>query len=115
MLDYSVTFNKTHLPHLNQAQLLYAYIELRPRQVEVTSQLPLNICLALDKSGSMSGEKLKQLKRALESLIRQLQPNDMISIVGFDSKTKILAEAMNGNEQSNLINKVNTLKAGGGT
>jgi len=46
-------------------------------------RVPLNLSLALDISGSMSGSKLDMLKATVSKLIQQLNEKDTLSIVSF--------------------------------
>lgn len=45
---------------------------------------PVNICLVVDKSGSMSGDKLVHLKNALNRYISTLRDDDILSLILFD-------------------------------
>ena len=47
-------------------------------------RLPLNLSLALDRSGAMEGEILDYARRACAYIVDLLEPNDLISIVIFD-------------------------------
>jgi len=53
----------------------------------------LNICLAIDCSGSMQGEKIEQAKESAIILARSLSPNDLISIVTFEYKVKVFVSS----------------------
>jgi Ca-activated chloride channel family protein len=46
-------------------------------------RLPLNLVLALDASGSMAGDKLESVKRAVNLVIDHLVENDGLNIIGF--------------------------------
>ena len=45
---------------------------------EVVRRTPVNIALVLDKSGSMTGEKLRKAKDAALASIERLGPNDIV-------------------------------------
>ena len=51
--------------------------------------MPSDVVLVLDTSGSMTGEKLADAKRAAHSLLHQLGPDDRAAIVGFDGVPKL--------------------------
>lgn len=57
---------------------------------ELDSNVPLNLCLILDKSGSMSGTAINTVKQAVERLLDQLKPGDRISVVTFDDSAQVL-------------------------
>lgn len=52
--------------------------------------LPKYIVFVLDTSTSMSGEKLDQLKQAMDNILSQLHNNDLFSLVEFNTNTQVL-------------------------
>ena len=56
-----------------------------------TTRPPINVSLVLDRSGSMSGEKLALAKRATESALRLLGPADRFSLVTYDDVVEVVA------------------------
>lgn len=114
-MEFSGLFNKAFLPYMAQPQLLYAYFEARPGRSGTTVRLPLNFSLVLDRSGSMSGQKIKQLREAVRTLIGRLEPTDTVSVVAFNSHSDILIPATNASNQAALSDRIGHLEAGGGT
>jgi Ca-activated chloride channel family protein len=53
--------------------------------------IPKDIVFVIDRSGSMSGEKMEQAKEALQFILRQLGEKDRFSIVDFDDVVDVLA------------------------
>ncbi|MGC9394464.1 MAG: VWA domain-containing protein [Anaerolineae bacterium] len=53
--------------------------------------LPKDIVFVIDRSGSMSGDKIEQARNALHFILDQLNPNDRFSIVSFDDQIEPLA------------------------
>ena len=51
---------------------------------------PVNLCIVLDRSGSMQGEKLEQAKRAAIEALNHLGEGDIFSLVIFDDKIETL-------------------------
>ncbi|XP_021364808.1 inter-alpha-trypsin inhibitor heavy chain H1-like [Mizuhopecten yessoensis] len=47
---------------------------------------PKNAVFILDKSGSMSGTKIRQLRKAMRTILSQLEPADNFNIITFDSR-----------------------------
>lgn len=56
-----------------------------------TDSIPKDIVFVIDRSGSMSGEKMEQAKEALQFILRQLGEKDRFSIVDFDDVVDVLA------------------------
>lgn len=74
---------------------------------------PLDIALVLDRSGSMSGQKLDIARRATAEFIRSLDPRDTISVVTYDSRIDIVAARSHPSEE--LANRVAQIEPGGNT
>lgn len=51
---------------------------------------PVDLAFALDRSGSMDGEKIRLVKEAVAVALDQLDDHDQISLVTFDSEVEVL-------------------------
>ncbi|HOU41794.1 MAG TPA: VWA domain-containing protein, partial [Promineifilum sp.] len=117
-MEFSGLFNKSFLPYMAQPQLLYAYFEARPgggTRGASTARLPLNFSLVLDRSGSMSGPKITQLREAVRTLIGRLEPTDTVAVVAFNAHSDVLIPATNAGNRAVLSERIGRLEAGGGT
>ena len=83
--------------------------EDRPRE------LPLNLCLVLDRSGSMSEKPLEMVKEAAISIIEKLKPSDRISIVTFDHRAKVIIPNQEVKDIDPIRQKIRLMVADGGT
>jgi Ca-activated chloride channel family protein len=63
------------------------------------AQVPLEVYLVLDLSGSVQGEALAQLKRAANALVDGLVPADRVALLTF-SKTVTVAQELTSNFQA---------------
>jgi Ca-activated chloride channel homolog len=79
------------------------------------SAAPLNLCLVLDRSGSMQGKPLETVKQAAKDLINQLTPGDRLSIVTFDHQALVLAPNQEIGDRTPLLAQIDSLKSAGGT
>ncbi len=77
--------------------------------------LPLNLCLVLDCSGSMKGKPLETVKQAAISIIEKLQPGDRISIIAFNHEAKIIVPYQPIADIDRIKYQINKLEAEGGT
>jgi Ca-activated chloride channel family protein len=108
--------HKDSVPVLAQPQLAYVLLEIMPTQVMANVQMPLNFCFVLDKSGSMAEDnKIGQLREAVKYAIDLLQPNDIVSIIAFESSPRVLVASQSAHDKNRLKREVDRLDAGGGT
>ena len=82
---------------------------------DMTKDLPLNLCLVLDRSGSMSDRPLEMVKEAAIGIIEKLKPGDRISIVTFDHRAKVIVPNQLVNNIEPIKQKIRLMVADGGT
>ncbi|MDJ0590289.1 MAG: VWA domain-containing protein [Pleurocapsa sp. MO_226.B13] len=80
-----------------------------------SQDLPLNLCLVLDRSGSMSEKPLTMVKEAAIGIIEKLKPSDRISIVTFDHRAKVIVPNQVVNDIEPIKQKIRLMVADGGT
>ncbi len=107
--------SRSAVPILDQPQLIYLLTEIIPEPTTTTERLPINFALVLDRSGSMAGEKLTTMQEAVKRIIEQLDDQDIISIVTFESRIDILASAASAKDKTGLKRLVERIRDGGGT
>ena len=67
-----------------QETSLYILVKVTgPRGDGQRQPLPLNLSVVIDRSGSMSGQKLKYVKMAAQELVRGLSAKDRLSLVSY--------------------------------
>jgi Ca-activated chloride channel family protein len=96
-------------------QLNYVLLEVIPVGEGEPQSAPLNLCLVLDRSGSMAGQKIENLRCAVELVIDQLDPMDILSIVLFDDRAEVLVPATPVTDKNALKAKVKGITDRGGT
>src|SRR4051812_17772202 len=92
-LNLQTTLARPVIPRLDTEQLVYALLQLRPTDQAVPVSMPLNLSLVLDRSGSMQGKKIEALRAATQELLDLLQPQDTLSVIAFNQRTRTLVEA----------------------
>ena len=76
----------------------------------------LNLAFVVDKSGSMGGDRIENLKIALTAFVEKLRENDIVSLTAFDDAGKVLIsnQKIAKNKQV-LLDKIHFLEADNGT
>jgi uncharacterized protein YegL len=83
-----------------------------------TSAMDKEIIFVLDKSGSMEGYKIEQVKEVFGKIIEDLPPGDYFNIIFFDSTVQSYSGALmeaNPEGKGGALDFVNSLEANGGT
>lgn len=94
-------------------QEAYLYIDLKCSPTG--KRVPLNISVVFDRSGSMQGDRIYYGKKAIEYLIDQLQPDDILSIVIYDHEARVLHGSEPVTNKAELKRKLEHIQARGAT
>lgn len=91
--------------------LLFLYPALQSDQ-----SIPQDIVFVIDRSGSMSGEKLSTAKKALKEVLGKLGKNDRFNIISFSDEVEEFSSTLEDPSKANdAANYVDSLYAAGGT
>ncbi|GAC1538083.1 MAG: VWA domain-containing protein [Herpetosiphon sp.] len=113
--DLTLTAHWGRMPMAaNVAQAGYLLIEAQPQSGVVTAA-PINMCMVLDRSGSMDGPKIDHLKQAVQGVIQRLKPHDYVSVVVFDETAEVVVPATAASDPAALSNRVEAIRVQGGT
>ena len=107
--------NDTNLDATQPASQRQLEISVSATRGETLENVPLNLCLILDHSGSMSGKPLETVKQAAGRLVERLNPGDRLSVIMFDHRAKVLVPNQIINDPSSIKRQISQLKADGGT
>jgi len=79
------------------------------------TRMPLNLCLIIDRSGSMEGEPLEYVKRACGYVVDLLDTNDVLSIVAFEERVEVVMPARRVVNKALIKEHINRLEPGNTT
>lgn len=89
-----------------------------PVEVELSSKKvlpPGALVLVIDKSGSMSGDKLELVKSAAIGAVRALGDSDYIAVIAFDGMPYVIADLQKAGNRTQIERSIAGIEAGGGT
>ena len=87
-------------------------------RAEKVKILPKDLVIALDRSGSMSGNKIEQAKSSLEYVLRNLNPEDRFNVIAYNDTIDPLFETLVTNEHGHIeraLGMIDRIQASGGT
>ena len=91
-------------------------IGIKGYEVPKSTLPPANLVLLLDTSGSMNApDKLPLLKQSMKQLVRQLRPQDHVSIVVYAGSAGLVLPPTAGDRRGEILAALDRLEAGGST
>ena len=76
---------------------------------------PVNIALVIDRSGSMSGDKIVKAREAALEAVRRLSPDDIVALVVYDTTVQTLVPAQRVGNGRRLEQAICGIEVGGNT
>ncbi len=110
-----VTPSQEALRSLGEPQILYVMLELSASDQIESQRLPLNLCLVLDRSTSMKGGRLQQVKEAARYIVDQMEPDDVLSLVAFSDRAHLVLPGQRSIDKIAARIAINSIQSGGGT
>jgi Ca-activated chloride channel homolog len=92
--------------------------EALPVSMELNSKkvLPSGaLALVIDKSGSMTAEKIEMVKQAAMAAVDALGPMDYVGVIAFDGQTWIVSDMQQAKDKKDILRRISGITAGGGT
>jgi hypothetical protein len=91
-------------------------VAMRTAEMGRSSDMPLQITLLLDTSGSMErADRQESISRAMEVLTSQLMPTDTVTLIGFARQPRLIQDRLTGEALGNLPTFVKQTPSEGGT
>jgi Ca-activated chloride channel family protein len=113
---HHIIYSRPNLVHLDEAQMIYFILELAPPdEARAAPSPPLNVCLVLDRSTSMQGEKMDIVKGTAIQVLRNLRPQDVLSVVTFSDRAEVIIPASYLQDKSRSEAKIQMIQPSGAT
>jgi len=115
-IEVRTLYSRPCLKRQDETQIIYILLELLPpQQTNDLPAPPLNVCLVLDRSTSMKGEKMDVLKSAASQVVRNLRPQDIISVAVFSDRAEVIIPATKPLKKRELEARIQMLQPSGAT
>lgn len=113
---FEVKTSRTIIPQLDEPQLFYIFFELScSNSVRKNESPSCHICLTLDHSTSMDGERMAMVKNSAIHLVEQMKPNDYLSIVSFSDRPELILPPGLIKDKNYVIGLIQSIQVGGST
>ena len=113
---HKILYSRPNLVRLDEPQMLYFILELgTPPEARESPSPPLNVCLVLDRSTSMQGEKMDMVKATAIQVLRNLRPQDILSVVTFSDRAEVIIPAAYHQDKTRLEAKIQMIQPSGAT
>ena len=107
--------SKDALPITGAEQAIYALVDIKAGSGSMFGTMPANFGLVLDRSGSMDGEKMDNLKEAVGYVADHLSDNDLVSVTVFDDQVETLIPNQPAKNREEIKSRLATVIPRGGT
>ena len=113
---HEIIFSRPNLVKQGESQLIYVLLEISPREEkESLPTPPLNICLVLDRSTSMQGDKMDMVKATAIQLLRSLRAEDVFSMVAFSDHAEVIIPASLNTDKRKQESHIQMIQTSGAT
>jgi Ca-activated chloride channel family protein len=110
------SFHRAAFQAMPNPQQAYLLLEAKPSAAAPgTGSQAVNFSMVLDRSGSMAGEKLRQMKDAAKHILDRLGAEDILSIVIFDDEADLIVPAGPVKDRDSLMGRIDSILERGGT
>ena len=96
----------------------YFLLFVSPSAKQAAAEMPKHVVFVVDRTGSMTGEKIEQAKAAFKYTIQHLKPQDKFAVIAFNEEPDLFENELVSATPENVkkaMKKVSGLDAQGGT
>jgi Ca-activated chloride channel family protein len=114
-LSLEVILSRKQLPMIDVSQVLYALVDISPQGDSAGVHRNLNLVLVIDRSTSMRGARMNNVKLAAQDMVEAMRPEDRLGIVSFSDRAEVVAPSTLGSDKQKLYTAIASLSPSGGT
>jgi Ca-activated chloride channel family protein len=111
----TVQHSRSELLQLGEPQVHYLLFDIIPAPDTPATRSPINLVIVVDRSTSMQGQRLDQVRSATLAILEGLNASDSASIVAFSDRAEVIVTPKQAKDKSVARARLSLLQAGGGT
>lgn len=109
-------YSRTVLASMDEPQLVYCLVDLIcTADINPDALSACHICLVLDRSTSMQGQRMDMVKSSSLNLLQQLRSQDILSVIAFSDRAEVLIPPTRASALSKSDHRISLMQTGGGT
>lgn len=88
-----------------------------PAGAVAQSEAPLDVAIVVDRSGSMSGQRMQNARDAAKGMVSQLRDGDTVSVITYDTSTDVLVSPtpVSAASRTSILAAIDGITPGGDT
>ncbi|MGC9520609.1 MAG: DnaJ domain-containing protein [Anaerolineae bacterium] len=114
-LSIELLQSRQALPLMDAVQVLYVVADIRPNEGLRGTRKRLNLALVIDRSTSMQGARMENVKRAAVDLLGSLNPDDRLALVTFSDRAEVVMAGPLSDGAHRFRSAIASIVAEGGT
>jgi Ca-activated chloride channel homolog len=107
--------SRSALLQVDEPQVHYILLDILPGEGVPVMRPPINVCVVIDRSTSMRGQRLDQVRSATLAILKDLQASDSACIVAFSDRAEVVVNPDQAKDITVARSRLSLLQAGGGT